>query len=63
MVGNLPQNVELSYPRIVAPLFGGHHFAHEFQQKSFIELSLHPRIVACKIKILSVKYIYKKTTN
>jgi len=31
--------------------------------KSFIELGSCTRIIACKIKILSVKYIYKKTNN
>jgi hypothetical protein len=31
--------------------------------KSSIELGSCTRIIACKIKILSVKYIYKKTNN
>jgi hypothetical protein len=60
---NIPQTVELVYPQIIASFFDGYHSAHAFQQKSSIQLGLHPRIVACKIKILSVKYIYIKTTN
>jgi len=31
---NIPQSVELSYPRIAAPFFSNHHFAHTFQQKA-----------------------------
>jgi hypothetical protein len=31
MVENkIPQSVELGYPRVVAPLFGGHQFVHVF---------------------------------
>jgi len=31
MVENkIPQSVELGYPRVFAPLFGGHQFVHVF---------------------------------
>jgi len=30
---NIPQSAELSYPRIVAPLFSSPHFTYAFQQK------------------------------
>jgi len=31
---NIPQSVELDYPRTVAPFFGDHHPAHALQQKA-----------------------------
>jgi len=58
----MPQSDELGNPRTVAPLFGTHHSTHALT-KSFFGLGSRPRTVACKIKMLSIKYIYKKITN
>jgi hypothetical protein len=51
---NIPQNTELSYQEVVAPLL------EVITPKSFIGFGSGPRIIACNKRILSIKYIYKK---
>jgi len=60
---NIPQSVELGYPWTAAPLFCGHHSTCMFPQKAPLGLAQSKNRSLQDKKKLSVKYIYKKTTN
>jgi hypothetical protein len=60
---NIPQSADFDYQLIVTSLFGGHHSTHAFQQKALSSLARVQKPLPAIKKILSVKYIYKKTTN
>jgi hypothetical protein len=56
---NIPQSVELDCQRTAAPFSLRSSLRRCVSTKSFIGLGSLLRAVACKIKMLTIKYIYK----